>query len=156
MTRSQLIDAVAKSIAQMEGFFITEAEAKQRKLRWPTRAQVNANPGNIRQWRDANGRPYPRTNGYVDFVAWASNQFPGANLDEISKRAVEEGWRVLRVLVGQYIDGRYTDNQPPTIAEMFRRYAPAEDANNPEKYAEFVANCLGVPPTTRLIDLVTG
>jgi len=147
MTRAELIDRIARAIAEMEGFYVDAAK--------PTLAQRNANPGNIRQWRDARGRPYATHRGYVDFVAWASERYPGASHEEISRRALDEGWRVLRALVGQYIDGRYTDGKPPTIAEMFRRYAPAHDSNDPQSYAAFVARRLGVPPTMRLIDLVT-
>ncbi|MFN3327019.1 MAG: hypothetical protein ACK5AZ_26295 [Bryobacteraceae bacterium] len=100
MTRTELIDKIAKAIAEMEGFYVNAAK--------PTLAQRNANPGNIRQCRDARGRPYPTHRGYVDFVAWASERFPGASREEMSRRAIEEGWRILRVLVGQYLDGKYT------------------------------------------------
>lgn len=147
MTRAELIEKIAQAIAEMEGFYVTAAK--------PTLAQRNANPGNIRQWRDARGRPYPTHRGYVDFVAWASERFPGASREEMSQRALEEGWRVLRVLVSQYIEGRYTDGKPPTIAEMFQRYAPVDDSNDPDGYAAFVARRLGVSPSTRLMDLVT-
>jgi hypothetical protein len=100
MNRQQLIEKIAQAIAEMEGFYATAAK--------PTLAQRNANPGNIRQWRDARGRAYPTSRGYVDFVAWASERFPGVSREEMSQRAIEEGWRILRVLVGQYLDGRYT------------------------------------------------
>jgi hypothetical protein len=73
----------------------------------------------------------------------------------MSRRALEEGWRILRVLVGQYIDGRYTAGKPPTVEEMFRTYAPASDGNDPAGYALFVARKIGVRPDQRLVDLVT-
>jgi len=155
MTRKELIEKIAQAIAEKEGFFVTEAQAKARKIPYPTRAQRNANPGNIRAWRDAKRRPYPVSGGYVDFVAWASERYPGASRDEMSRRALEEGWRILRVLVGQYLDGRYTGGQPPTIEEMFRVYAPTADGNDPAGYARFVAAKLGVRPDQRLIDLVS-
>jgi hypothetical protein len=145
MTRQELLDKLARAIAQMEGFFSAK----------PTLAQRNANPGNLRAWRDAKGRPYPTSGGYVDFVAWASERFPGASREEMSRRALEEGWRILRVLAGQYIDGRYTGGKPPTVEEMFRTYAPESDGNDPAGYARFVAAKLGVQPDRRLIDLVT-
>jgi hypothetical protein len=155
MNRQELLDKLARAIAENEGFFVTEAQAKARKMRFPTRAQINANPGNLRTWRDAKGRPYPTSGGYVDFVAWASERFPGAAREEMSHRALQEGWRILRVLAGQYIDGRYTGGKPPTVEEMFRTYAPASDGNDPAGYARFVARRLGVQPGQRLIDLVT-
>jgi len=147
MTRAELIDKISRAIAEMEGFYATAAK--------PTLAQRNANPGNIRQWRDARGRPFPTHRGYVDFVAWASERFPGASREEMSRRALEEGWRILRVLVGQYLDGKYTQGMSPTIEEMFRVYAPSADGNHPANYARFVASKIGVRPDQRLLDLVT-
>jgi hypothetical protein len=155
MTRQELIGKLAPAIAEKEGFFVTETQAKARKIPYPTRAQRNANPGNIRAWRDARRRPYPARGGYVDFVAWASAGFPGASREELSQRAVEEGWRILRVLVGQYLDGKYTQGKPPTVEEMLRVYAPAADGNDPAGYARFLAARLGARPDQRLLDLVT-
>ncbi|PJF45905.1 MAG: hypothetical protein CUN48_16510 [Candidatus Thermofonsia Clade 3 bacterium] len=147
MTRAELIDKIARAIAEMEGFYATATK--------PTLSQRNANPGNIRQWRDARGKPYPTYRGYVDFVAWASERFSGLSREEMSRRALEEGWRILRVLVGQYLDGRYTQGKPPTTEEMFRVYAPSADGNHPASYARFVAGRIGARPDQRLIDLVT-
>lgn len=146
---------MAQAIAEKEGFFVTEAQAKARKIPYPTRAQRNANPGNLRAWRDAKGRAYPTSGGYVDFVAWACERFPGLSHEELSRRAIDEGWRVLKVLVEQYIDGRYTGGRPPTIEEMFQIYAPASDGNDPAAYARFVAAKLGAPPNRRLLELLT-
>jgi hypothetical protein len=155
MTRQELLDKLSRAIAENEGFLVTEAQAKAQKVRFPTRAQINANPGNLRAWRDAKGQPYPTSAGYVDFVGWASHQFPGLSRDGMSRRALEEGWRILRVLAGQYVDGRYTGGKPPTVEEMFRTYAPASDGNDPASYARFVAGRLGMRPDQRLLDLVT-
>jgi len=147
MTRQELIEKTARAIAEMEGFYATAAK--------PTLAQRNANPGNIRQWRDVRGRPYPTHRGYVDFVAWASERFPGLSREEMSRRAIEEGWRILRVLVGQYLGGRYTQGKSPTVEEMFRVYAPSADGNHPANYARFVASKIGARLDQRLLDLVT-
>jgi len=147
MTRQRLIEKIAQAIAEMEGFYATAAK--------PTLAQRNANPGNLRAWRDAHGRPYPTHRGYVDFVAWASERFPGLSREEMSRRALDEGWRVVRVLVGQYLEGKYTQGKPPTAEEMFRVYAPSSDGNQPANYARLVAAKLGARPDQRLMDLVT-
>jgi hypothetical protein len=147
MTKQELIEKIAQAIAEMEGFYRRDAQ--------PTLAQRNANPGNIRQWRDNRGRPYPTAKGYVDFVAWASEHYPGASHEELSRRAIEEGWRVLKALVEQYIEGKYTQGKPPTAEEMFRVYAPSADGNHPANYARFVARKLGARPDQRLLDLVT-
>lgn len=91
----------------------------------------------------------------MDFAAWASARFPGASREEMSQRAIEEGWRILCVLVSQYLDGRYTQGKPPSAEEMFRVYAPSTDGNHPAICARFVAGKLGARPDQRLLDLVT-
>jgi hypothetical protein len=147
VTRDELIDKIATSIAFVEGFY--------KKGKYPTVAQRLANPGNIRQWRK-HGRAYPRSHGYVDFVAWARRSLPdGTPASEVAAAAEAEGWRVLRVLIGQYIDGRYHAGVSPTLLEMFRVFAPAEDGNRPESYAKVVARRAGIPldrPLRELID----
>lgn len=154
MTRKELINKLSAAIAEQEGFFVTEAAAHERGIHYPTIAQMNNNPGNIRVWRDASGRPYPTKSGYVDFAEWARQQLPGSPSALVYDRAGAEGWRVLGVLVGHYIDGRYTGGKPPTVADMFRAYAPSADKNDPGGYARFVAGKLGVDPCQRLIALV--
>jgi len=143
MTKQQVIDAIADAIATMEGFYSDRV----------TLAKRNANPGNVRLWRDAQGRAYPTYRGYVDFVEWASQNMPGATHEEISAAALNEGWRVLRKLVADYICGKYTAG-PPTFIEMFERYAPSSDGNQPRKYATFVAQRLGARPEQKIIDLI--
>lgn len=154
MTRQELIERIAQAIAEKEGFYLSEAQARKRRIRYPSRAQRNANPGNVRAWRDARGKRYPTEGGYVDFVAWASARYPGLAGETLNQKALEEGWRVLRVLVGQYIDGRYTEGKPPSLIEMFRVYAPGTDGNDPEGYARFVAAKLGVDAHRPLIALI--
>jgi len=154
MTRDELIDKIAQAIAEREGFYVSKAEAEKRGIAYPTRAQRNANPGNIRRWKDAQGNPYPTFAGYVDFVSWASEKFRGASVEEISRRALEEGWRILKALVWQYINGKYTQGKAPTLQEMFRVYAPSSDRNDPDAYARFVAEKLGCDPRQRPMDLL--
>lgn len=154
MTRQELIEKIARAIAEMEGFYLTAAQAKARRIPHPTLAQINANPGNIRQWRDKRG-PYPTNRGYVDFVAWASARFSGTSREEMSQRAIDEGWRILRVLIDQYLDGKYTQGKQPSAEEMFRVYAPSADSNHPTNYARFVAGRIGARPDQRMLDLVT-
>jgi len=154
MTRQELIERITQAIAEKEGFYLTEAQAKRRRIRYPSRSQRNANPGNVRAWRDARGKRYPVDGGYVDFVAWASARYTGLVGNVLSQKAIEEGWRVLRVLVGQYIDGRYTEGRPPSLIEMFRVYAPGTDGNDPEGYARFVAAKLGVDVHQTLVALI--
>lgn len=134
MTRAELIAAIADAISHQEGFYIDGSLA-----------QRNANPGNIRQWRDRTGTPYPQHKGYIDFVQWAGDHFPTATHEDLSREALDEGWRILRLLVSQYIDGHYTGGKSPTLTQMFAVYAPSADGNRPKAYAEFVAQRVGIP-----------
>lgn len=63
MSDKALIDAMAEAMATKEGFYVTEKQARQRGIKWPTIAQKCCNPGNIRAWQDAQGRWYPTTGG---------------------------------------------------------------------------------------------
>lgn len=156
MRRLEAIDRIARAIACMEGFYLTQQECEQRGIQYPPLARRLCNPGNIRLWRSSGGVNYPRSKGYVDFRAWAALRMPGATLEDIEKAALDEGWRVLRVIVSQYIDGKYTNGKPPSLMEMFRVYAPASDNNYPEKYAQFVAQRTGLDVNKPIVDQLEG
>lgn len=155
MTRTELIERIAQAIAFYEGYFVRQEEARRRGIAWPTRAQRNANPGNIRRWRDQQGREYPRSGGYVDFVAWARKQAPGAQTAEVRRMAEDEGWRVLKKLINDYVDGKHTCGKPPSLREFIARYAPAMDGNVPERYVAFVAQRVGIDADRPLKYLIT-
>ncbi len=92
-----------------------------------TRARRNRNPGNIRSW----GR-VKRAGGFAEF------------------RAVEDGWRALRLQAWKNVVVRGL-----TLREFFggrpgfyAGYAPAGDDNQPDRYAQFVRERLvryGIP-----------
>lgn len=119
MDRAKLMTVIAQAIARHEGYFVSREQARQRGIRWPTLAQRNNNPGNLRRWNNL-----PNSSGYV--------QFPSA----------EAGWAALYTLCNQYLDGRYHNGKPPSLREWFRTYAPASDKNDPDSYARFVASAL--------------
>ena len=151
MTREELIGKVTSAMSDEEGFDVTETEAKDRGIPFPTLSQRLANPGNIRRWSH-DGVKYPRNaTGYVDFVAWAAaNKSSNPTADGLA-----EGWRVLRVLAGQYVDGHYTSSPKPTLIEMFAAYAPAADGNDPGSYTRTVAAKTGLPADVPLASLIT-
>lgn len=131
MTRADLIDVISRSIAKHEGYGLTQAEALARNMRWPTRAQRNKNPGNLRGTWNPKGKhdgPDPKTS-YMIFDTDVA------------------GWMALQKLCSNYLDGKYhkrlTDpslrTDKPSLWQWFRVYAPAEDANNPASYAAGVA-----------------
>lgn len=145
MTRQELIDRLADGFAHEEGFYIMEEQARKTKICFPTRAQRNLNPGNIRRW-SRGGKQYPCSGGYVDFGAlFAGDQ----------QTALAEGWRVLKVLIGKYIDGRYHGGNKPTLRELLAVYSPSTDGNDPERYARHVAERADVPIDIPLVTLIT-
>lgn len=155
MSDQKLIDAMAEAMATKEGFYVSEEQARARGIRWPTVAQRCCNPGNVRAWQDAGGRWYPTTGGlgpdgrprgYVDFVAWARARHGEKPEEELRRLALAEGWRVLKRQIEIYLSGRHTDGRRPSPREMFRKYAPKADGNDPEAYADFVAGRLGISP----------
>lgn len=136
-----LADRIADAIEHEEGFCVTKAEARARGIRFPTLAQEQANPGNVRRWSDL----HPVRRGYLDFALWAKQQ------GKPPEAALPEGRRVLRALVAQYLRGKYTGSKVPTLYQMFAVYAPSKDKNNPKAYAEHVSARIGVPPDVQLL-----
>lgn len=63
ITRDELVRIIAEAIATKEGFYVTQAGAAMLKIAWPTRAQRNYNPGNLRSWTG-----WPVWQGYAKFV----------------------------------------------------------------------------------------
>lgn len=120
---NDMVEAIAKAIATMEGYFISQDDAAKRRISWPTRAQINNNPGNLRAW----GKN-PTNAGYALFGT------------------AEHGWNALRRQVRLLIDRNLT------LLEFFGGkpgvypgYAPSADKNNPQKYAEFVSKQTSIP-----------
>lgn len=150
MTRDDLVKAVTRAISIVEGFEVTEQEAKERGITFPTLPQRLYNPGDVRSWRH-NGVQYPEQDGYVDFLAWAKLQ----TCKQPQIEALAEGWRVLTELANQYIDGHYTMCVPPTLVQMLSVYAPACDKNDPGSYSRTVASIVGIPADVPLRSLVT-
>ena len=60
--RTQLIKEFADAIAHEEGFYLTEVQARQRKIPFPSLCQRNCNPGNLRAWGS-----FEKVDGYVNF-----------------------------------------------------------------------------------------
>ena len=151
MTLDELVDLVTRAMSIVEGFEVTAEEAAARHIAFPTLPQRLYNPGDIREWKH-NGVAYPEQSGYVDFLAWAKLQ-PGSVNPQAE--ALAEGWRVLRVLATQYINGQYTHGVPPNLIQMIAVYAPACDKNNPGSYSSVVAAKVGIPADVVLKSLVT-
>jgi len=144
MTREGLIDTLARAMFR-QGHGVKPKEVKF------------SNPGFVRFWdsrhpvrtRDGAlmGHPTKPIDGaFVDFDAWAMGD---------TGKALDEGWRVFRALIWQYIEGKYNLNRPPTLRQMIAKYAPSADGNDPKVYTENVAAWAGVDPDVVLKDLIT-
>jgi hypothetical protein len=98
-----------------------------------TYAWLDNNPGNIK------GQP-----GGPDFGQY-QGKFNGHNF------LVFPTWDAGFAAIAQVLRGpKYTGL---SIADAFERYAPAADGNDPVRYAQEVAQSLGVPPSTIVGDL---
>lgn len=133
--RTSFIQAFCDACATKEGFYVTEAEAKQRKIVWPTMAQRNNNPLNIRTWGS-----HPRRNGYVHFVpdpergVAITKEHPGwrAAQKQVTRNVFDRGLTFREFFAGQRNeDGSLKRNGYPG-------FAPAADNNDPIAYAQFV------------------
>jgi len=96
-----------------------------------TIAQRNNNPGNLRRWGNL-----PVRDGYAVFPT------------------PEAGWEALRrqveLNVARGLSLREFFAGKPGV---YPGYAPSSDANDPERYAEFVASRIGVPADVPLVSL---
>lgn len=96
-------------------------------------AARNNNPGNLRSWGSA-----PVVSGYASF------------------QTAEQGWAALRAQIQRNIDRGLTLREFFTGKPgVYAGYAPSADKNNPEAYARFVADRLGVDVDTPLSQIFT-
>ena len=67
----------------------------------------------------------------------------------------EDGWNYLLKIVYNACSGKSVAYQPTmTLYGYFAKYAPSADNNDPKRYAEVVAEYIGVSPFTTLNDLL--
>lgn len=147
--RESLIQCWMEACAHEEGFYVTEAQAKARKMAWPTIAQKNNNPLNLRTWGS-----HPIRNGYVHFLPDVQL---GAPLPKThagwkaaytqSMRAIFEkkfmaGGKPTRGLTLFEIYAGQRDAAGNVVKGGYSGWAPSKDSNNPKAYAEFVLNYL--------------
>lgn len=134
-----LCQIYGQGIGHREGFFITEAEARARRIRFPTLAQKNHNPGNLRMWGS-----YPIVAGYANFPA--GQNCNGAVHD------CKEGWRALYKQCYRNIFDRglsfheffagQRDADGNVIKNGYYGFAPKQDGNDPVSYAEYIVDYL--------------
>lgn len=130
--RASLVAAMAEASAHEEGFYVTEAQAKARKIKWPTLAQMNNNPVNLRMWGS-----HPQRYGFVHFLPDVQKGQP--------LPATHPGWKAARRQYERCIFERHLTfytlyaGQRNAKGELlpggYPGFAPAADKNNPEQYA---------------------
>lgn len=136
--RASLVNAIAEAGATEEGFYVTEEQAKKRKIKWPTLAQLNNNPGNLALWGS-----HPVRYGFVHFVPDIVK--PGEPLPKD-----HPGWKALRRQYERMIFERhltfYTmyagqrDSEGKVVKGGYPGYASkqASPLNDPVRYASDV------------------
>jgi hypothetical protein len=71
-------------------------------------------------------------------------------------KTYEDGWKALIFQLQISVDGRSKYYRPEmSLIDFFKVYAPSSDNNHPVKYAEFVAQKLGVSAQSTLKELFT-
>lgn len=146
MTRNDFVHVFTSQCARMEGFFVTEETAKAQRIMWPTIAQKNANPINLRAWGS-----FPKEAGYAKFpgppvTAWH-------NVTAASEQCVE-GWKAAmrqcernifeRPLTFVTFFAGERDDKGVVLPGGYPGFAPAADANKPLTYAQFVVSQLAI------------
>lgn len=127
MTRKDIIASIAERIATFEGFFLTKKQSQNTGAKFPTLAQKNNNPGNIRNWGKSK-----IVGGYAVFDT------------------PEAGWTALKTQIGKNIDRGLTLNEFfGGKKNVYPGYAPEADKNHPINYAKFVAK--GIPCDTDVV-----
>lgn len=130
----EFVEKFAEAIAEMEGFNVTQQAALRQGISFPTFAQRNKNPGNLRQWERRLNR-----NGYAEFAS------------------VKEGFLALYAqIILNILRGLNTYEFFSGKRGVYSGYAPAADNNKPKLYAEFVAKRLNIDPNVELIKLING
>lgn len=119
-----LIDKWADAIQKFEGWFPG------------SRSYRNNNPGNIRYV----GQKRAIGQDDKNFCIFKTYEDGRAELIDLLKRAAEGRSRVYKPTM--------------TLLDFFKTYAPSSDNNHPETYANAVAKMIGVPTTTRIVDLL--
>lgn len=118
-----LLETFAAAIKTYEGWFAG------------SRSQRNHNPGNLKFANQSKAIGKDKDN----FAIFTNDQ---------------DGQEALINQIQIAIDGRSKIYNPEmTITQFFEKYAPSADNNNPNKYAEFVANSIGKPSTFQIKNL---
>lgn len=122
--KANKLEAFCLAIRQHEGWFPG------------SRSWRNNNPGNCRYSSQGYLKIYePVTRDPQNFAMF---------------KTYDTGWLYLQNLVKAKISA----NPKQTIARFFQVYAPAEDHNNPEAYALFVAHSIGLSPSDPMSKIV--
>lgn len=137
---TQIMSLVKKVIppTQPSTRIIRWAEAIKKHEGWyvGSRSHRNNNPGNAK-YLGQKGSVGHDKDGFAIFSTY------------------DAGWTYLLTILRNAASGKSRVYQSHmTLYEFFATYAPAEDSNNPKRYAEVVASYIGVAPTTQLYELL--
>jgi hypothetical protein len=119
------IKKLAEIISDYEGFEVG------------MRAHRNKNPGNCRYYNGGYAAIYGVVKKDKDGFAIFSD--------------VERGWLYLQKMLTGWAKGKKAEY---TILQMMKEYAPSADHNDPEAYAKYITERLGLSAQTKLKDLL--
>jgi hypothetical protein len=119
---------IVDACARVEGFDVTEEQARIRKMRWPTAAQRHNNPGNLMDYQHYKLTRTFRLQQYATV--------------EAGFRAAEDWW-MRRIREGK------------TLRQALHIYAPkGHGDNDPEHYTALVAAATGIAADRRLAEVI--
>ncbi len=126
------LQVLSESIAKREGFYVTEEQARQRGIHWPTIPQRLNNPGDLMFAGQLGATDHPVTGVDGKVRHYAEFETEEAGWTALSRQILLDAKRGL------------------TLRSFINKYAPAEDGNDPKSYLNQVANALQADPNVLL------
>jgi hypothetical protein len=119
---------VSDVIGHMEGFYVSQEQAAAQNRRWPTIPQRLNNPGDLVFEHQKYATPH-------SIVGIDGKTRVYAKFDTI-----EHGWEACDLQLSLYAQ------RGLTVEQAIRKWAPADDGNNPGSYTASVCRMLGCGP----------
>mgnify|MGYP005820885897 CR=1 FL=1 len=116
------------AIAEIEGMFVTQEQAKARKITWPTIPQRLNNPGDL---------IYVGQKKATGFTIVGKD---GKKRTYCQFKTLEDGWEACDFQVSLYA------KRGLTVQQGINKWAPADDGNSPRSYTSGVCRLFGCKP----------
>ena len=116
----------------MEGFDVTQAQAAERHIKWPTLPQKLNNPGDLIYVGQHKATPFSVVGGDGKVRVYCKFQ------------SIDDGFAACDFQLTLYA-GRHC-----TVQQTINKWAPADDGNNPVSYTAGVCKLMNCKPTDLL------